>query len=97
MGYFACTYEYGPADIQAKFRPEHRAYISGLLADNKLATSGPFESEEKPGALLLLIGDSLEEAEELIAADPMYAGGAVLSYQLRPWNPVFGQVGSPSS
>ena len=93
MSYFACTYVYGPAEEQAKFRPAHRAYLGELVEAGQLAASGPFVGEDDPGALLLFIGQSTEEVEELIAHDPMHQGGAVLSYTVREWSPVMGSVG----
>lgn len=93
MNFFACLYEYGPAEEQAKFRPDHRNYLGTLLEEGKLAASGPFTTGETPGALLIFKAESVAEVEEIIAHDPMNIGGAVLSYEIRQWNPVLGSVG----
>lgn len=93
MSYFACVYVYDSPEIQAKFRPDHRAYLGELLHQGKLAASGPFLTGKEPGALLIFIGESVAEIEDIVASDPMNQGGAVLSHEIREWNPVIGQVG----
>ncbi|MDO4917120.1 MAG: YciI family protein [Rothia sp. (in: high G+C Gram-positive bacteria)] len=93
MNFYACLYEYGPAEEQAKFRPDHRSYLGTLLEEGKLAASGPFTTGGIPGALLIFKAESIAEIEEIIAHDPMNIGGAVLSFEIRQWNPVLGSVG----
>ena len=92
MAYFATEYVYGPAEEQAKHRPAHREYLGSLIEEGKLAASGPYLSGEA-GALLIFIAESEEEVITMIEKDPMRVGGAVLSYDIREWNPVLGKVG----
>lgn len=94
MNYFVCTYAYGPAEEQAKFRPDHRAYLGTLVKQGKIAASGPFVTEENPGALIIFSVESEQDVHELVAADPMKIGGAVLNYSVQQWNPVLGTVGA---
>lgn len=92
MTYFATQYVYGPAEEQEKHRPAHREYLGGLIEEGKLAASGPYLTGEA-GALLIFVADSEEDVTALIEKDPMRIGGAVLSYEIREWNPVLGKVG----
>ncbi|WP_129659725.1 YciI family protein [Rothia halotolerans] len=91
--HFAVTYSYGPAEEQAKHRPEHRAYLGALLERGALKVSGPYSDEGSPGALLVFEADSPEEVRALLDDDPMVLGGAVTGVEIRSWNPVLGTVG----
>ncbi|GGH63199.1 YciI family protein [Rothia aerolata] len=93
MSIFAVTYVYGPAEEQAKYRPDHRAYLTSQLEAGKLLASGPYVSEERPGALLIFSAESESEVAEILKNDPMNIGGAVLSSEIREWNPVLGSLG----
>ncbi|UCE31876.1 MAG: YciI family protein [Burkholderiales bacterium] len=68
-------------------RPAHREYLSGLLAQGKLVTAGPFTDDS--GALFVYEADSPEQAEALIAADPFAVHGVFERRELRPWKLVF--------
>ncbi|MCP3425111.1 YciI family protein [Rothia sp. AR01] len=91
--HFAVTYSYGPAEEQAKHRPQHRAYLGALVERGCLKASGPFTDEQAPGALLIFEAESPAEVQELLDADPMVTGGAVTGVEIRSWNPVLGTVG----
>lgn len=88
--HFAVNYLYGPAEEQARHRPEHRAYLSELVDRGLLLASGPFTDQEEPGALLVFRAESAEEVEELTRGDPMHRHGVVREHRIRPWNPVLG-------
>jgi uncharacterized protein YciI len=45
-------------------------------------------------AMLLFQGDSPAAAEQFARADPYVTNGLVLSYQVRPWNTVVGELAS---
>lgn len=93
MAVFAVQYSYGPAEIQAEHRPAHREYLAQLHEQGTLYVSGPFTSGDTAGALLIFEAETREAIDSIVAADPMYSGGAVTSYTAREWNPVIGKLG----
>lgn len=93
MAHYAITYVYAAPEEQAKYRPAHREYLSSQIEAGKLIVSGPLLDGETPtGALLIARVDSIDEAEKLVANDPMNIGGAVLSHTVTEWNPVLGTI-----
>ncbi len=93
MPIFAVTYTYAdkPAVLDA-FRPEHRAFLSGLLEEGTLLASGPLAQDvaNPAGALLLL--DATDEAAvaTTLDADPFAREDVITRRTVRPWVPVFG-------
>ena len=81
MAHYAITYVYAAPEEQAKYRPAH-LIVSGPLLDGEVAT----------GALLIAKVDSVEDAEKIVANDPMNVGGAVVSHTVTAWNPVLGTI-----
>jgi uncharacterized protein YciI len=71
----------------AEIRPLHRQYLTMLQERGQLAASGPFTDDS--GALIIYEANTPEEAEALLKADPFSLNGIFVSYQLRPWKPVF--------
>ncbi|MBY0233080.1 MAG: YciI family protein [Gemmataceae bacterium] len=74
------------ADKVQSVRPAHRAYLSRLLAEGKLAACGPFT--DGWGALIVYEAATAEEAEALLRADPFHEAGIFVEWTIRPWNPV---------
>ena|SRR5712691_7017431 len=74
----------------AEFRPIHRQYLAGLKERGQLAVCGPFTDDS--GGLIIYEAASREEAEKLLQGDPFHKNGIFLNYQLRPWNPVIGNL-----
>ena len=66
-----------------ELRPRHREYMSQLGAEGKLVAGGPFI--DGSGALFIYEVDSLDAATSIVAADPYMTGGALATYELRPW------------
>ena len=81
------TPQKGPEDVKAVL-PEHLAYIQSLEQDGKLVMAGPLSDDtgdEMQGAgMLVLRADSMTEARELAANDPMHTSGA-RAFRLRKW------------
>ncbi|MBM7051364.1 YciI family protein [Rothia sp. ZJ1223] len=94
MAFYAATYVYGNAEVQAEHRPAHREYLGAKYEEGVLVASGPFVTGDTPGALLIFKADSQQEVADILAQDPMTLGGAVLETTLREWNPVFGNLGA---
>jgi uncharacterized protein len=62
--------------LRLETRPRHREYLQSLLADGKLAMSGPWADDT--GAMLIYEAESLEAAQALLDADP-YRAASVLA------------------
>jgi uncharacterized protein YciI len=91
---FAVTYVYGgPADVLAARRPEHRAYLGGLVEQGHLLASGPFDDGGAPGALLVFAAEDAATVERLTDEDPLVRHGVVTERTVRPWKVVLGRVG----
>jgi uncharacterized protein YciI len=71
-------------------RPAHRQYLSELRQRGRLAVCGPFTDDS--GGLIVYEAASREEAEKLIKDDPFNQNGIFVRYDLRPWNPVIGNL-----
>jgi hypothetical protein len=71
----------------AEIRPLHRQYLTTLQERGQLAAAGPFTDDS--GALIVYEAGTREEAEALLKADPFNKNGIFVSYQIRPWKPVF--------
>ena len=54
-------------------RPAHRAYLTKLLGEGKLAISGPFTDDY--GAMIVYEAATAEEALTFLQGDPFHAGG----------------------
>jgi uncharacterized protein YciI len=62
--------------------PAHRAFVQQLNASGHQATTGYWRNSR--GGMLLFQADSLAEAENIIAKDPLIANGCV-EYKLHEW------------
>ena len=81
MAHYATTYVYAAPEEQAKYRPAHREYLASQIEAGNLIVSGPLlDGEVATGALLIAKVDSVEDAEKIVANDPMNVGGAVVSH-----------------
>ena len=97
MAHYAITYVYAAPEEQAKYRPAHREYLASQIEAGNLIVSGPLlDGEVATGALLIAKVDSAEDAEKIVANDPMNVGGAVVSHTVTAWNPVLGTIESCS-
>jgi uncharacterized protein YciI len=90
MTVYAVLYTYDDRTTRRdEVRPEHRAFLSGLLDAGSLLASGPW-ADGAPGALLLVRADSPAAVEELLDGDPFHREGLVIGRTVREWTPVFG-------
>ncbi|ASC69309.1 hypothetical protein XM38_002360 [Halomicronema hongdechloris C2206] len=62
--------------------PAHMAYVKDLVAKGHQARSGYWA--ERGGGMLLFQAESLEDAEAIVAADPLIANHCV-EYELHQW------------
>ncbi|MBM3981728.1 MAG: hypothetical protein FJ304_15925 [Planctomycetes bacterium] len=85
---YAAVIEYSQDKVLVDaHRPAHRAYLTGLVEQNKLFASGP--TEDGYGALIIYEADSPDAVEALMKADPFFAAGVFLRWTVRPWKMVF--------
>jgi uncharacterized protein YciI len=81
---FVCIMEYVGAEVIAKARPRHRAYMHDLIAQGKVIAAGSFAPEDD-GGLFLYEAPNREAAELMVAQDPYIKEGAILKYRLREY------------
>ncbi|WP_237208213.1 YciI family protein [Rothia nasimurium] len=93
MTVYAVTYSYGDPELTTTHRPAHREYLAQLHESGNLHAAGAFLDGEPSGALLIFVADDRAHLDQLIAADPMSTGGALVGYTVREWNAVIGKVG----
>ncbi|MCM3893799.1 MULTISPECIES: YciI family protein [Gordonia] len=90
MAIFAVHYTYGPA--KAAVRDEHRALHREWLAEEfkagNVLMTGPYP--DGSGALILVRGTDLDEAEVFIANDPFNAHQAIDGVRVVEWTQVYG-------
>lgn len=67
-----------------KLQEEHLANIAKLSKKGKLMVAGPFGDDLDWRGIYILDCETKEEAEALIATDPMIRAG-MLAYQIHPW------------
>ena len=90
MTIYAVQYTYDDrSDRRDELRPEHRAYLGGLVESGSLLSSGPW-ADGDPGALLIVSADSPADVERLLDADPFARQGLVAARVIRAWTPVLG-------
>jgi uncharacterized protein YciI len=91
---FAVHYTYSDATVAARdtFRPEHRAWLNGLIEAGSLLTSGPYP--DGSGALLLFQVADEAALEELLPQDPFAREDLIDAVRAVEWLPVMGAFAS---
>jgi uncharacterized protein YciI len=69
--------------------PAHKAYVEDLIAQGHQAKTGYWQDSQ--GGMLLFTADSLEEAKQIVAKDPLIQNNCV-TYELHPWCIVRGEL-----
>lgn len=90
MSIFAVEYVYNPDhdDLRAEHRPEHRAWLEGLVEQGRVLASGPFA--DGTGALLVFASDTEADLNQLVSEDPFARAGAISAVKTTAWNPIIG-------
>lgn len=65
-----------------RYVPAHHKYVSQLIAGGHQAKTGYWR--ERGGGMLVFQADSLEEARNIVAQDPLVANNCV-EYELHEW------------
>jgi len=91
---FAVHYTYSDATVEARdtFRPEHRAWLNGLIDAGSLLTSGPYP--DGSGALLLFQVADEAAIKELLPQDPFARENLIDHVRAVEWLPVMGTFAS---
>ncbi|MEV6137011.1 YciI family protein [Nocardia sp. NPDC051990] len=94
MPIFAVHYTYSDATVEGRdsFRPEHRAWLNGLIDAGSLLTSGPYP--DGSGALLLFQVADEATLEQLLAQDPFAREHLIDDVRAVEWLPVMGAFAS---
>lgn len=89
MATFAVNYAYAPDSESARdlHRPAHKDFLASLHERGRLRVSGPLGST---GALLVLSGETIQEIESALDADPFWQHGLIGQRTVQPWSIVFG-------
>lgn len=93
MPFFAVTYTYTDDRArQDEVRPEHRAFLRGLVDQGLLFASGPLLGTDPGQALLVLKADDADEVVAALDADPFHLQGQIRERNVQQWNPVVGAL-----
>ncbi|MGW6377322.1 YciI family protein [Rhodococcus sp. NPDC055112] len=90
MPIFAVEYTYSEATATARdeIRPDHRAWLSGLVDSGVVLTTGPFA--DGSGALILVTAEDASAVRSLFTNDPFGKAGLVEAARFTEWTPVMG-------
>jgi uncharacterized protein YciI len=72
-----------------QFVPAHKEFVQGLIELGHQARTGYWA--KRGGGMLLFQAGSMDEAEAIVAQDPLVINGCV-HYQLYEWNIVLGEA-----
>ncbi|QIS14158.1 MULTISPECIES: YciI family protein [Nocardia] len=94
MPIFAVHYVYSDATIPGRdaHRPEHRAWLAGLVEPGSLLTSGPYP--DGSGALLIFRAEDEAALRALLAEDPFAKANVIDDVQVVEWVPTIGWTGA---
>lgn len=91
--HYLLTYKLAPDYLarRGQFRTPHLQLAWDAQERGELLLAGPL-ADPADTAMLLFQGDSPAAAEQFAKADPYVTNGVVLSYQVRPWDTVVGDM-----
>lgn len=90
MALFAVEYTYSEATAAARdeYRPEHRAWLGGLVEAGTVRATGPWV--DGSGALILIDVADEAAAHDLMAQDPFARSALIDAVRITGWTPVMG-------
>lgn len=94
MPIFAVHYTYSDGTVEGRdsFRPEHRAWLNGLIDAGALLSSGPYP--DGSGALLLFRAADEAALAELLPQDPFAREHLIDEVRAVEWLPALGTFAS---
>ncbi|MFF0487811.1 YciI family protein [Nocardia sp. NPDC004068] len=95
MPLFAVHYTYAEAAAAGRdeHRPEHRAWLSGLVDQGVVVTSGPYP--DGSGALIIVRAEDADAVTKTLTQDPFAREGLIESVRFVEWQPVMGALVEP--
>lgn len=96
MKTFAVEYSYDITRTHEMdaLRPQHRAFLRGLLEAGILLASGPWVDGAAPGALLLVRAENRDGVLRLLDDDPFHRAHVISHRSARAWDPTIGPFAS---
>ena len=91
--HYLLFYNYSPDYLERRgqFRGEHLKLAWAAAERGELVLGGVLTEPIDTG-LLMFVGDSPDVVERFVAADPYMANGLVVSYRVRRWDTVVGEL-----
>jgi uncharacterized protein YciI len=91
--HYLLFYNYSPDYLERRgqFRGEHLKLAWAAAERGELVLGGVLTDPVDTG-LLMFAGDSPDVVERFVAADPYMANGLVVSYRVRRWDTVVGEL-----
>lgn len=77
-------------DLLQAVRPDHRAYLGGLVESGRVVAAGPW-ADDSGGFAVFRVADRAE-LDELLAADPYTRRGVAAGRVVREWTIVLGPL-----
>ena len=92
MPLFAVEYTYSDSTAADRdiHRPDHRAWLGGLVEQDIVRSSGPYV--DGSGALIIFAADNVDALRELLTQDPFAKAGLIESVRATEWKPVMGAL-----
>jgi uncharacterized protein YciI len=82
------TYSSATAAARDEVRPDHRAWLSGLVDAGTVLSTGPYT--DGSGALILVSAADENAARALFESDPFARAGLIDGARFTEWRPVMG-------
>lgn len=82
------TYSETTASARDEVRPDHRAWLSGLVDAGTVLSTGPYA--HGGGALILVDAADADAARTLFADDPFAKADLIETARFTEWRPVMG-------
>lgn len=91
--HYLLFYDYSPDYLERRgqFRGEHLKLAWAAVERGELVLGGVLADPVDTG-VLMFAGDSPDVVERFVAADPYMANGLVVSYRVRRWDTVVGEL-----
>lgn len=98
MNHYLLIYTVSPDYLEKRgaYRKEHLELAEKLHDEGQLLMGGAL-ADPADQAILLFRGESPAAAEAFVLADPYVKNGLVLSWKIRKWTVVVGNVNAPDN
>jgi uncharacterized protein YciI len=80
-----------------KYVVPHVLYLKELIAQGRLLASCPLKGTKPRAGFLIMVGDSREQIEAMIAADPFAVEELICGLTIEEWDPLFGMLADQST